>query len=407
MDIQEIMDTIPLAFWKSLAFQQIAKREDLQLPKWSILVNNTGVQVSLFWQSSTADAAEEASAAATFENGTTNHVSGSTTSQLLTAQKSELLERIQRIKDENEISLPSSEAISPSLQTLLQAAMQKGLLAPNSTLSVVEPNNSITSSSSGDEPMSNHPAKLQDVLKQINMSTSQALGEKPAKIRRKSTPIKNLSLNAAALANQASKRLVEIKNHHLSDQNGPFGATLASMAAAMGGTTGTVDEDIETIDTSVCIKQEDEEEGMDQIERIAAKTGTLQTLQKMRTEAQRGTLNLSKAVRLLARCLFNEDELVVESIKDLDQHKVDLLHSETTKWYNCTMTEVRQVMSFRLSEIRKTKRASHWGKRAPQQSNGNTTLMLGLPTMLNEPFILPKPTDIQISKTTSSPNSSN
>ena len=59
-------------------------------------------------------------------------------------------------------------------------------------------------------------------------------------------------------------------------------------------------------------------------------------------EAQRGTLNLSKAVRLLARCLFNEDELVVESIKDLDQHKVDLLHAETTKWYNCTMTEVRQ-----------------------------------------------------------------
>ena len=44
-----------------------------------------------------------------------------------------------------------------------------------------------------------------------------------------------------------------------------------------------MDEDIETIDTSVCIKQEDEEEGMDQIERIAAKTGTLQTLQKMRT----------------------------------------------------------------------------------------------------------------------------
>ena len=59
-------------------------------------------------------------------------------------------------------------------------------------------------------------------------------------------------------------------------------------------------------------------------------------------EAERGTLNLSKAVRLLARCLFNEDELVVESIKDLDQHKVDLLHAETARWYNCTMTEVRQ-----------------------------------------------------------------
>jgi hypothetical protein len=60
------------------------------------------------------------------------------------------------------------------------------------------------------------------------------------------------------------------------------------------------------------------------------------------SEAERGTLNLSKAVRLLARCLFNEDELVVESIKDLDQHKVDLLHAETARWYNCTMTEVRQ-----------------------------------------------------------------
>ena len=59
-------------------------------------------------------------------------------------------------------------------------------------------------------------------------------------------------------------------------------------------------------------------------------------------EAERGTLNLSKAVRLLARCLFNEDELVVESIKDLDQNKVDLLHAETARWYNCTMTEVRQ-----------------------------------------------------------------
>lgn len=406
MDIQEIMDTIPLAFWKSLAFQQIAKREDLELPKWSILVNDTGVQVSLFWQSSTATASEEASAA-TFVNGT-NHVSGSSAAQLLTAQKSELLERIQRIKDENEIALPTSDSISPPLHTLLQAAMQKGLLAPNSTLSLIEPNNTITSSSPVDETMTN--PKLQDVLKQINMSTSQALGEKPAKIRRKSTPIKNLALNTsslqpASMGNQASKRLVEIKNHHLSDQNGPFGATLASMAAAMGGSV-ELNDNVETIDTSLCVKQEDEGDGMDQIERIAAKTGTLQTLQKMRTEAQRGTLNLSKAVRLLARCLFNEDELVVESIKDLDQHKVDLLHAETTKWYNCTMTEVRQVMSFRLSEIRKTKRASHWGKRAPQQSNGNTTLMLGLSTMLNEPYILPKPTDIVPKQSKSSPNSS-
>ena len=67
----------------------------------------------------------------------------------------------------------------------------------------------------------------------------------------------------------------------------------------------------------------------------------------MISEAERGTLNLSKAVRLLARCLFNEDELVVESIKDLDQHKVDLLHAETARWYNCTMTEVRQGIFFK------------------------------------------------------------
>ena len=52
----------------------------------------------------------------------------------------------------------------------------------------------------------------------------------------------------------------------------------------MGGTVSAeLNDDVETIDTSVCVKQEDEEEGRDQIERIAAKTGTLQTLQKMRT----------------------------------------------------------------------------------------------------------------------------
>ena len=85
------------------------------------------------------------------------------------------------VQDENEIALPTSDSISPPLHTLLQAAMQKGLLAPNSTLSLIEPNNTITSSSPVDETMTN--PKLQDVLKQINMSTSQALGEKPAKIR--------------------------------------------------------------------------------------------------------------------------------------------------------------------------------------------------------------------------------
>jgi hypothetical protein len=68
----------------------------------------------------------------------------------------------------------------------------------------------------------------------------------------------------------------------ISDQNGPFGATLASMAAAMGGSV-ELNDNVETIDTSLCVKQEDEGDGMDQIERIAAKTGTLQTLQKMRT----------------------------------------------------------------------------------------------------------------------------
>ena len=75
------------------------------------------------------------------------------------------------------------------------------------------------------------------------------------------------------------------------------------------------------------------------------------------SEAQSGQLNLSKAVRLFIRCLFHDDELLVGSIKEMDKKKIELLFDEVTKWYSCTLTDVRQVMSFRLSEIRKTKGA--------------------------------------------------
>ena len=43
------------------------------------------------------------------------------------------------------------------------------------------------------------------------------------------------------------------------------------------------------------------------------------------------------------------------------------------------------VMSFRLSEIRKTKRASHWAKRAPFSTN-----QMAISYTDNNQFILPK-----------------
>lgn len=46
VNIPEVIDTIPYSFWKSLAFQQINKRTDLKVPKWSILVNDSGIQVN-------------------------------------------------------------------------------------------------------------------------------------------------------------------------------------------------------------------------------------------------------------------------------------------------------------------------------------------------------------------------
>ena len=45
LELSEIIQSIPHAFWKSFAFQQINKRKDLKQPRWSILVNETGVQV--------------------------------------------------------------------------------------------------------------------------------------------------------------------------------------------------------------------------------------------------------------------------------------------------------------------------------------------------------------------------
>ena len=45
LELSEIIQSIPHAFWESFAFQQINKRKDLKQPRWSILVNETGVQV--------------------------------------------------------------------------------------------------------------------------------------------------------------------------------------------------------------------------------------------------------------------------------------------------------------------------------------------------------------------------
>ena len=77
--------------------------------------------------------------------------------------------------------------------------------------------------------------------------------------------------------------------------SGPFGSSLLNMAKAAqqqcnnGTHTATIEiEEIESIEhistpnSSLDIKP-DPDDGLDPIERIAAKTGTLQTLQKMRT----------------------------------------------------------------------------------------------------------------------------
>ena len=94
------------------------------------------------------------------------------------------------------------------------------------------------------------------------------------------------------------------------------------------------------------------------------------------SDAQNGSLNLSRFVRMLIKCLFTDDELVVGSIKYLDKHKISLMHEEASRWYNCNMTEVRQVMSFRLSEIRKTKGAQFWNKRNLFGQSGGQNLQV-------------------------------
>ena len=52
------------------------------------------------------------------------------------------------------------------------------------------------------------------------------------------------------------------------------------------------------------------------------------------------------------------------------------MHEEASRWYNCNMTEVRQVMSFRLSEIRKTKGAQFWSKRNLFGQSGSQNLQV-------------------------------
>ena len=52
IEISEIIQSIPYAFWKSFAYQQINKRKDLKQPRWSILVNDNGVQVHFYYNCS-------------------------------------------------------------------------------------------------------------------------------------------------------------------------------------------------------------------------------------------------------------------------------------------------------------------------------------------------------------------
>ena len=91
--------------------------------------------------------------------------------------------------------------------------------------------------------------------------------------------------------------LNDIFRDNTSNTSGPFGSSLLNIAKAAQlqrestGTNSVISkdsfevEDIESIDQSqdsIDIKP-DPDDGLDPIERIAANTGTLQTLQKMRT----------------------------------------------------------------------------------------------------------------------------
>ncbi|CAG5102251.1 Oidioi.mRNA.OKI2018_I69.chr1.g213.t1.cds [Oikopleura dioica] len=122
------------------------------------------------------------------------------------------------------------------------------------------------------------------------------------------------------------------------------------------------------------------------LEALVYKNGSLTRLMAIREEIDRG-LNLSKVIRRLMNIVFAKEELLVESIKDVNSEKIEMIVKEAQRWYNCRSTEVRQIISFRLSEIRKT----NYGKFT--RSNGVTIDDL---RRMQQPFrtILPKPEPI-------------
>jgi len=113
------------------------------------------------------------------------------------------------------------------------------------------------------------------------------------------------------------------------------------------------------LDEDVEVKQEfiEDEVGNLTIEKIAASKGLTGALHELQLDATTGNMKLSKAVRQYSSIVFDKDEKIANSVKDLDAQKVKLIHQELAKWYNCREKDIRQILSFRLSEIRKTKRA--------------------------------------------------
>lgn len=98
------------------------------------------------------------------------------------------------------------------------------------------------------------------------------------------------------------------------------------------------------------------------VDKLAEQNGHKAELQALRQEANRGDeyLSMSRFVRTLSKIIFEPGELMVDSVKDIDKNKIAILLTETQRWYRANMAEVRQTLSIRLSEIRKSKRAAHW-----------------------------------------------
>lgn len=98
------------------------------------------------------------------------------------------------------------------------------------------------------------------------------------------------------------------------------------------------------------------------VDKLAEQNGHKAELQALRQEANRGDeyLSMSRFVRTLSKIIFDPGELMVDSVKDIDKNKIAILLTETQRWYRANMAEVRQTLSIRLSEIRKSKRAAHW-----------------------------------------------